>query len=289
MGIGAYRLPTAQQSWLLARTAGLIGGGLVAAAGLAFTGTWVPLGRRLGGRLDPTDPGHAMGLSGMVAFVIICCAPLFALEGQAPLLRLIENSPDTFGQSRSATGQILDLYYSLLWNVPLAFVMAGFPGRRMLRAGLLRLGVVPIPLQRLPVLVLCAGGLVLLSLGFDAVIGRVWELTGWPRTNEELVNRLFGAAISPVGAVSVALTAGIGEELLARGLLQPRFGWFLPNLAFAATHAFQYGGDSLLSVFVIGSVLAAVRARWNTTSSMVVHGLYDFILVVLTLVGGPGS
>jgi uncharacterized protein len=204
-------------------------------------------------------------------------------------LRMIQSNPETFGQGRSETGQILDLYYTLAWNVPLALVLAGFPSRRSIRDVLRRLGVASISPRTILLLIVCAAGLVGVSLVLDGLIGRIWALTGWPRTNEEAVTKLFGAAISPIGAISVALTAGIGEELLARGVLQPRFGWLLPNLAFAATHAFQYGADSLLSVFIVGSLLAAVRARWSTTGSMTVHGLYDFILVVLALIDGSGS
>ena len=53
--------------------------------------------------------------------------------------------------------------------------------------------------------------------------------------------------------------------------LQPRFGWLLPNLAFTASHAHQYGPDALLSVFVLGAVLAGIRARWSTSLSIVAH------------------
>src|SRR5205823_282716 len=95
-------------------------------------------------------------------------------------------------------------------------------------------------------------------------------------------------AMSPAGAASAAVTAGLGEELMARGLLQPRLGWLLPNLAFAATHAFQYGPDGLVSVFVIGAALALVRARRNTTGSALVHGSYDFALFVGSLLHAPG-
>ena len=256
----------------------------VAALGLLLSRRWAPLAVWMGGRVDPSRATHAMGLVGTIFFIVVACAPLVVLDGEAPLLRLLERNPE-LGQDRSEIGQILDLYYGLAWNIPLALVMAGLPGRRSLKQASSRLGVLPLRAKDLLALAGCTAGLVVVAIALGALIPALWNALGWRQTDAEAVNRLFGAAISPVGAVSVAISAGVGEELIARGVLQPRFGWFLPNLAFAATHAFQYGSDSLLTVFVIGAGLAAVRARWNTSASMLVHGLYDFTLVVLTLLG----
>ena len=57
---------------------------------------------------------------------------------------------------------------------------------------------------------------------------------------------------------------------------------------FTSLHAFQYGPDALLSVFTIGFILGIIRARSNTTTSAIVHGMYDFTLILaasLTLTG----
>ncbi|MDQ5852454.1 MAG: CPBP family intramembrane metalloprotease, partial [Chloroflexota bacterium] len=95
-------------------------------------------------------------------------------------------------------------------------------------------------------------------------------------------DRLLGAAISPAGAVLIGITAGLGEELAVRGVLQPRLGILLSNLFFTSLHAFQYSFDGLLSVFIIGLILGIVRARSNTTTSSIVHGVYDFVLVMIS-------
>lgn len=86
----------------------------------------------------------------------------------------------------------------------------------------------------------------------------------------------------------MAIGAGVGEELFVRGLFQPRFGWLLPNLAFAMADAFQFGPDAVVSVFLTGAILAAARARWDTTASALTPGLHDFILVVASTVDPPG-
>jgi membrane protease YdiL (CAAX protease family) len=229
-----------------------------------------------------------LGLVGLVAFTLIALAPLVALRGEAPLLRILAMDPNALSDNRGMGGQVLDLYYSLAWLIPLALLGAGVPVRRSLAGGLQRLGIRRLAWRLLPVLLAIAAALVGLGFALDWAISSIWTAFGWPRTDPELVNRLFADAMTPAGAASAAITAGLGEELIARGLLQPRLGWLLPNLAFAATHAFQYGPDGLVSVFVIGALLALVRARWNTSASALVHGSYDLALFAGSLMDLPG-
>src|SRR5688572_21057622 len=95
---------------------------------------------------------------------------------------------------------------------------------------------------------------------------RLWVLISWPVTDEEAFSELLGFALTPMGAVLTSLSAGIGEELAIRGALQPRLGILLPTLFFTSLHAMQYNWDSLLIVFILGLVMAIVRARTNTTT-----------------------
>jgi membrane protease YdiL (CAAX protease family) len=82
----------------------------------------------------------------------------------------------------------------------------------------------------------------------------------------------------------IGVTAGLGEELAVRGVLQPRLGILLPNLLFASLHALQYNFEGLLSVFLVGLILGLIRRRTNTSTSAIVHGAYDFWLIMLTVV-----
>jgi membrane protease YdiL (CAAX protease family) len=280
--------PTAAQATAIPLTGATILVALWIAVGLSFSGWWHCLGRRFGANLTRGDPAHAQGLVGLLIVVVLALIPLFALDGRAPLLVLIARDEAAFTSDRSATGQLLDLLYNVAWIIPLAILAAGAPLQRGLRAALGRLGVGPLRPRDIPVLVGIALALVLFAFGLDGAIARVWELFGWPRTDAHLVQKLFGQTISPAGAIAIAISAGVGEELIARGLLQPRFGWFLPNLAFAVGHAFQYGPDGVLSVFVTGSALAYVRHRRNTTAAAFTHGFYDFVLVLGAALHWPG-
>jgi membrane protease YdiL (CAAX protease family) len=132
-------------------------------------------------------------------------------------------------------------------------------------------------------------GLVLAAFAtfvLDPGIASLWRMLGWPTTDLQAFERLMNNFKSPLGAVFIGVTAGVSEELLYRGLLQPRIGLVAANLIFTATHAFQYGFDGLLSVFIIGLVLGIVRSRTNTTTSALVHGTYDFVLVLASALAG---
>ncbi|MCC7370216.1 MAG: CPBP family intramembrane metalloprotease [Chloroflexi bacterium] len=252
--------------------------GVLGAVSLLIGGLWARLATRLGGRVDPHDTRHAQAMVGLVAASTLAFVPMIALGGDAPALLMVDADPEAFGLDRSSGGQILDMVYDLVWTIPLALLLVGVPLRRTLREALDRLGIRPLGVRGLAVGVVAAGVLWVAGTALDYATYHLWESAGWPTTDPELVDRLMGAAMSPVGAVVAAVAAGLGEELLMRGVLQPRFGWLLPNLAFTAAHAFQYNLDALVSVFVLGALLAFVRARWSTSEAIVAHGLYDLVL-----------
>jgi membrane protease YdiL (CAAX protease family) len=252
--------------------------GLLGAFGLLIGGTWARLARWLGGTVDPADPRHAMALVGLVAASTLAFVPLIALGGEAPALRVADVDPDFFGRDRSAGGQLLDLVYDLAWTIPLALLLVGVPLQRAIPAALVRLGVRPLGPRGLLIGVVGAGVLWVAGTALDLLTYWAWGQADWPRTDPELVERLMAVALSPLGALVAATAAGLGEELMMRGVLQPRFGWLLPNLAFTAAHALQYNLDALVGVFVLGAILALIRARWSTSEAILAHALYDLVL-----------
>jgi membrane protease YdiL (CAAX protease family) len=81
----------------------------------------------------------------------------------------------------------------------------------------------------------------------------------------------------------LALAAGIGEELLFRGALQPVFGLWATSLIFAMAHI-QYGFTAAtVLIFAIGLALGFVRRRHGTTTAIIVHFGYNFISGLLVL------
>jgi len=254
---------------------------------LAGAALLIPQVRRLIARAIPIDPGsfvHTVALVAVVCIGLLCTIPLLAL-GQPPLLTLLSQmSPGAASQGRDSAGMLRDQVYSLVWTVPAALLAVGYGTRRRLPEALQRLGLVrPSWRQALAgvaIAMLLVGAVQLLSVGIDWL----WGLMGWPTTDEAAFDELLSFAASPIGAVVIGVTAGLGEELAVRGALQPRLGILLSNLFFMSLHALQYNWDALLVVFAVGMVCGAVRRRTNTSTSAIVHGTYNFTLIMLSLV-----
>ena len=238
-------------------------------------------------RLIPISPDslvHKVALFILVFITLAAFGQLAVLGGKPPLLGAIE-SVGAPASTRSSSGQILDLFYGLAWILPTTLVAAGYPLKRSFADAIRRLGFTR-PSRRQALIGLgLAIALVGLFTGIDNGLAYVWRLMGWPTTDTAAFKQLVGAGYSPLGAVAIGITAGVGEEASTRGLLQPRLGKLLPNLAFVSLHAFQYGPDALISVFIMGLILAFVRSWSNTTVAALVHGTYDFVVIMLDVLG----
>jgi membrane protease YdiL (CAAX protease family) len=125
--------------------------------------------------------------------------------------------------------------------------------------------------------------LVVLLEALDYGVAAAWEALD-PATYERIgrISRgLFGEFMSLWGALAVGVAAGLSEETLFRGALQPRFGFFLTNVLFAVSHV-QYGfTPATLVIFVIGLVLSWVRKRWGLLAAIAVHALYNIVNLLL--------
>ena len=162
--------------------------------------------------------------------------------------------------------------------VPLCFLAVGCPLHRTFLATARRLGLVVPTIGQVPFAFAAAVGLVVIVTGMDIGIQHLWDRMGWPETDPKGFEKLIEFAKNPFGAIVAGLVAGLGKELLARGVLQPQLGIVLSNLFFTSLHAPQYNWDGLLSVFLIGLVLGFIRKKSNTTTSALVHGTYDCLL-----------
>ena len=84
------------------------------------------------------------------------------------------------------------------------------------------------------------------------------------------------------GAIALGLSAGISEELLFRGAVQPRLGLLLTTILFTIGHL-QYGLTlATLQVFVIGLVFGLMRKRTKgIVVCMVSHATYNMVGTLL--------
>jgi membrane protease YdiL (CAAX protease family) len=119
----------------------------------------------------------------------------------------------------------------------------------------------------------------------QACIGFTWTLF-----DPSQVEQLSGINESLLGDFDtvwewflLAAAAGVGEELLFRGALQPVFGIVPTSLIFAVSHV-QYGlTPATLAIFLLSVVLGIIRKRSSTTVAILVHAGYNFILGLMSL------
>lgn len=242
-------------------------------------------------RVTPIDPDnfvHKIALCILTLLLLTSFVPIIALGGRPPILEIIRSGGlDVLGEEPVSE---LDLVFQFIWTIPAVVFAAGWPIARTLRATLQRLGMVrPTAFQ---VAGAVAGAVVLafaMTYVVEPAIFALWQALGWPTTDVSAFSDLLRGVTNPVGAILIGVTAGIGEEMAFRGLLQPRIGLIFANLLFTSVHAFQYGFDALLSVFIVGLILGIVRARTNTTTAAIVHGVYNFTLVMMSVLLATGQ
>jgi membrane protease YdiL (CAAX protease family) len=176
---------------------------------------------------------------------------------------------------------------AMLWSqdILLAFmglIGVGWLSRRTFRQTLERLGLKKITTKQLSI------GLVvgLVMMVISNLVENIAYTQGWmgdPHV-EELTNKLLGPLFTSIpGILTLGLAAALGEEIIFRGALLPRFGLIYTSILFALVHA-NYGiSAATLVVFLLALVLSLVRYRYNTTVCMIIHATYNISLGILSL------
>lgn len=120
--------------------------------------------------------------------------------------------------------------------------------------------------------------------GFAATMVIVWgPLVRLRERVQELVGELFAEA-NLLQIAALALAAGVGEEILFRGAIQPIVAeWTSPGLAlviasflFGAVHAAT--PTYFVVATLVGIYLGWLFQQWeDLTAPIIAHGLYDFV------------
>ncbi|MDH7489471.1 MAG: CPBP family intramembrane metalloprotease [Anaerolineae bacterium] len=239
---------------------------LVGAVGLAVL---VPSVRRWIARFTDTNPASPVG----VVALSFAAYYIGASVGQVLFVGGLEGLAALPLETTAA-----DLLLTGLAMVLFGVFGVGWPIRRAWGDTLRRLGL------RLPTL-RQAGFIVGAVAGFlalDYLAAVAWHALA--PEQYDLIGRvslgLFGE-MSVAKAAAIGLSAGIGEEILFRGAVQPRFGPVITALLFTAGHT-QYGlSPATLEIFVIGIILGIIRNRANTTTCIAIHVLYNFVDILL--------
>jgi len=260
--------------WLRARDPALVAGlgntlplgvAMWVTALLAFLCLLPPVRRALARVLpiDPDSPVHATAL----VFVIYLAASSLSLF-LAPSADVLDSLQSAgIGSGVLVSGQAVMLLFALAG--------VGLGIRRNLPQTLQRLGLRRPTLRHLALAV----SAIIVFLAFDVAVSAVWERL-WP-DNYQMVSeaneQLFAPFSSIAGALLLGLAAGIGEETLFRGALQPRLRIPLTALVFTLGHVQYTLSPALLQILVIGLGLGWLRERTNTTTCVLAHAGYNFV------------
>jgi len=248
--------------------AATLGGGLLvsaALAGVALLPVMRPWLARLPG-LDPANPVHAVA----IAFAVL----VFGFNVSLQL------STDVLAQTASSSSALMPLD---LIGQEIPFLLAAVMGvglfvRRPPLTALQRLGLVAPAWWQVALALAAAGVFYAFSTGVDLV-----SQTFTPDLAHKVDSanqRLFGKLDTPLGIVTLAVAAGVCEEALFRGALQPRFGILLTSVLFASVHT-QYGLTfDVIGVFVLSCGLGLIRRVANTSTAMACHVAYDLLVGV---------
>ncbi len=275
--VNATQASTAQATQTI-----LLGGAVLALLGVAC---FLPSVRQwLAGQIpiDPDNFAHAYLLAAGVAAT--GWALLSLIPFQQPLLYgMMEDGLPSDEPLTTPLLTNVSLVSMTVWSIPAAFLAAGFGVTRSLRQTLARLGIKRTPRHHIAAGVVAAMLLVVAGLLLNPLIQGIWTYFGWPVTDLQAFAELSNLPVDPLGMLIVGISAGVSEELLVRGVLQPRLGLVMANVLFALGHAFQYAADGLLIVLALGLVFGFMRQRWGLIPAIIGHALYDIFLLALAV------
>jgi membrane protease YdiL (CAAX protease family) len=245
----------------------------VAAAGLIGLVLCVPTLRKILGRRPNegfwSDPPIFLAL--WLFVTVLLANNLVGILGFEQLERIGAFALGTGG--RASPGTILASQLPFL-----AVALLGVGVRRTPRETLARLGYGPITLKHLGVVALFVGAAFTLSLAADYLFSQLQpDLYGEVgRVSRALFDpRGLGPVSAVLFALLIGLGAGLGEETLFRGAVQPVLGIPLTSVLFASMHV-QYGPSLLLGyIFVLSIGLGLLRRYVNTTASFLAHAGYN--------------
>jgi uncharacterized protein len=224
--------------------------------------------------INPESPVHAVAVAlSMMVFINLFMTLGVGLGNLAEMMAIAQD------ESRGE-GTIALLWAQQILMAVTAVVGVGWLARRSFGESLARLGVV-VPTLRQGLIGAGLGvGMVPVVMGLEFV-STLLGLGADPDV-EQLTEQLIGPLFRSLpGLLTLGFSAALGEETIFRGAMLPRFGMIATALLFALVHS-NYGITfSTAIVFLLGLLLGWVRYRYNTSTAMVLHAVYNMTLGLL--------
>jgi uncharacterized protein len=254
----------------LMTTSDLAEGPFIFFCGLALLLPLVRPVRVLLSKVTPMDPNSPIDLSGLALMLLVMS--FFVVSA-------VQSGPLEVGEDGGA--DLLENVFWLLLNA-ITFVVIGYlaVGWRTYRTGAEateRLGLSVPDLKTIGISLALVIPCFMLS-----IIGNILTLIFQPETFDNLQDTMEDMTTgldNPVGALMIGLSAGIGEEVLFRGAVQPRFGIVLAALFWTTLHAQYDVSFVLVGLFGVGILFGLQRKYFGTTSAIITHAVYNMIAV----------
>jgi len=219
-------------------------------------------------RIDPASPVHTLALL-LVGYLV----------GQS-WLALTQGGLEGLAETAVPASISFVVLSELIFAVAALFGV-GFLVRRHGHELMERLGLV----KPEPKHLLVGMALIAVLVVFQAIVGVVWATMNPDQAEilEDLNTILLADMDTLWEWLLLALAAGIAEELLFRGALQPVMGLGFTAVVFALVHV-QYGfSPILLFIVFLAVILGLVRRYYNTTTAIFIHVGYNFVLGLFAL------
>ena len=262
-------------------------GPVLLASGIGLWLPLVPAVRRMLASVLPIDPASPVDMTGLcvvLGMTGFLGGPAFAGASAPPAAEAIP-AISYLDLILQGAAFLLIAYMAVGWPISRFDEVPGRPRVRTLREATERLGIVA-PDPRTIGWALVATVACFVVAGVAGYVGQLLQ-PGMTEGVDEVVDAMSMSVQTVPGALVLGLSAGIGEEAIFRGALQPRLGIVLTSLAFALLHGGQYGLNfTIVGLFLVSIVLGVTRAKVNTTAAMIAHALFN-ALQILALAFAP--
>jgi membrane protease YdiL (CAAX protease family) len=242
-------------------------GWFVLALGLSFALPLLRQFRRLVAAVTPLDPGSPIDMMGLG--VILSLMSYFTF-----LLTAGSSDEDVTSAVTIATQVINVLFFVLVAYVAVGTHIYRTPGEATGRLGVTRPKLTD----------LAVGAAAVLPAFAMSMVGSLLTLYFQPDLFEDLGDTMeemsSGTELVWINLFLFA-SAGIGEEILFRGAIQPRFGIVLTAAFWALVHTQYQLSFVVLGLFMVGLMFGLIRKYMSTTPAIIAHALYNAAVVVL--------
>jgi uncharacterized protein len=232
----------------------------------------LPPVRQVLSRLMPIDSRSVPDMVGLIVMIGLSIVMIWTID-----LTFAEDA----GEGEFEAMGSLGLVFQALLLVAIAYFAVGGAINRDLASVRDRLGLHTVTSRQVAISIMLIIPLFMVS-ALGGLLTDVFQ-PGFTEEIDDIMGDVTADLINVQGALLIGLTAGIGEEILFRGAIQPKYGIMFTSIIFTLIHV-QYGFSFvLLGVFLTSIIFGIQRQKMNTTACIITHAAYNFSVVMLSM------